>query len=409
MKKIFLVAICIFLLVNLAACMAETPTGEPVAEVPSTAAPTESVSVDMSTSEPTTPDPTPIPPVIETPDGYDENGLPYYSVEENLEMIYDPYQFAGSYSGISVPSTSTADIILEMASDASTLNPDTLPIIRAQYYHYFDNTLGRSVYTPTTLSIKNNIKQKLVASNQITGLNIKENMIEDPEDYAEGSYILREKSGNISISSSIDRLSIILTNSNLFRTIEDAVDGETFLEEMENQQYIANLIEYAGFENPVCKRQLFYSRTGLSEVNYIIYDDTDDPVEKAFNLSFNYIVVGFNQSVPGRVSISLKQNNFNQNAMKMYNAISCGEAKQQLLQGNYFTNVPYEVEEEDIEYVDLTFITNFNQKYYVPAYRFYINTHNINSETNIESWGYYYVPAITGLDFQISDEGFQIG
>lgn len=407
MKKIFLVTICIILLVNLSACVTESPTADPIAEVP--LASTSSEPTPANTPLPVTPEPEVVDPLAETPSGYDKNGIPYYSVEEEPEMIYDTSSFGGSYSATIVPFSCTANILNEMAGDASDFDPDTLPVVRRQYYGYFDNIQGRNFYTPTTSAIKNNIKQKLLASNQFTGLNIKENMIKQPEEFMEGFYSLHYKANNILMGAAFQTFWMDIDNCDFYRTIEDAVDGTTFLNEMKDQQYIAGLIEYAGYQNPVCKRTLLYSAYGLSTIHYDIYEETDDPARNYFNMRYNHISVGFSQSHPGKVSLTLIQTPYNSNIMKEYEAISYSEAKQQLLQGNYFTNVSYEVIEEDIKYAELVYVTDFNQKYYVPAYRFYVKTHDLSPEQGFNLWAHYYVPAITGLDFQISDEGFQIG
>ena len=55
MKKIFLVTICIILLVNLAACVTESPTADPIAEVP--LASTSSEPTPANTPLPVTPEP----------------------------------------------------------------------------------------------------------------------------------------------------------------------------------------------------------------------------------------------------------------------------------------------------------------------------------------------------------------
>ena len=189
--------------------------------------------------------------------------------------------------------------------------------------------------------------------------------------------------------------------------MEEAVDGKTFLDEAKNNPYISGLIELAGYQNPVCKRKISYSTQGISGLSYFIYDETDDPVQNQINLNFHYISIFFDQTDNNETPyIVLHDPEFNENTVKEYPAISYQEAKQLLLEGEYFTNVPYEVIEEDIEYTDLTFITDFNERYYVPVYRFFVNTHDDYSKNDLEAWGMYYVPAVTGLNFQLRDEFF---
>lgn len=402
MKKIFLVAICIFLLVNLAACMTETPTGEPVAEIPFTAIPGESV-------EPVkTPDPTPIPPLVETPDGYDENGIPYYSVEENPDMIYDPYYAAGSYLGVLIPFSTDANSMLEMAGDASSLDPDSLPVIRKQFYNFNDKITQQQVYTVRTPAMiaanKSRAKQRALAANSFTGLRLTESSVKFE---AEDSPVIHYTTQNANFGFDQDGMSIRFNNYTFHRTMEEAVDGKTFLDEAKNNPYISGLIELAGYQNPVCKRKISYSTQGISGLSYFIYDETDDPVQNQINLNFHYISIFFDQTDNNETPyIVLHDPEFNENTVKEYPAISYQEAKQLLLEGEYFTNVPYEVIEEDIEYTDLTFITDFNERYYVPVYRFFVNTHDDYSKSDLEAWGMYYVPAVTGLNFQLRDEFF---
>lgn len=81
--------------------------------------------------------PTPSPSILETPSGHYANGVAYYSVEENPQLIYDPYYIVG-YHGYILPLNTSFNSILEGASDASELSPRSLPVIRLQSYDFTD-------------------------------------------------------------------------------------------------------------------------------------------------------------------------------------------------------------------------------------------------------------------------------
>ena len=172
------------------------------------------------------------------------------------------------------------------------------------------------------------------------------------------------------------------------------------MNKVKDQQYISGIIQYAGYQNPVCKRTINYNQTTPTSV-YYIYDETEDPVQNSIHQSLNCIRITTSNSYLNRIYIDLTQLNYDQYTSMEFEAISYEEARQALLKGEYFTSAPLnEFPEEDIAYAELVFTKEFSDKYCVPAYLFYINLHNYPNKNH---YGLYYVPAVTGLDFQALD------
>ena len=243
--------------------------------------------------------------------------------------------------------------------------------------------------------IRNIISQKLVETNQFTGFDL----TEDSGTFNENTMLYQKGTSILEISYN-NGLTFSFLNSDIYNSIQEGVDGAAFIDKMKDQQYISGIIQYAGYQNPVCKRNINYSFGDFLSYTYYIYNEMEDAAQNFFNQNFNYIAITTSRNITNRVEISLKELLIDENTSKNFEAISYEEAKQQLLQGDYFTLFAYEFNEEDILYADLVYIQQFNQKYYIPCYRFYVITYEEYQDPEEEIWKYYYVPAVKGLEIR---------
>lgn len=404
MKRIITFLLTLILLFSLVGCNTNAPTPEGTSNMESSPSapspeptffPSASVSDASETPEETSINLDP----VETPSGYYDNGLAYYSVEEEPDLIYDTKQIINPYHCLIVPKSSTPNVVIEGAGDASAFNPDFLPVIRLQdytFYSYMTEKYFCTERSPEEIEIiRNIISQKLVETNQFTGFDL----TEDSGTFNENTMLYQKGTSILEISYN-NGLTFSFLNSDIYNSIQEGVDGAAFIDKMKDQQYISGIIQYAGYQNPVCKRNINYSFGDFLSYTYYIYNETEDAAQNFFNQNFNYIAITTSRNITNRVEISLKELLIDENTSKNFEAISYEEAKQQLLQGDYFTLFAYEFKEEDILYADLVYIQQFNQKYYIPCYRFYVITYEEYQDPEEEIWKYYYVPAVKGLEIR---------
>ena len=80
-----------------------------------------------------------------------------------------------------------------------------------------------------------------------------------------------------------------------------------------------------------------------------------------------------------------------------YPIIIASEARELLLEGHYITTVPYEIPgREYIRKVELVYRTGTQKEYYMPYYRFYAELPQEKRENGLNTYGAYYVPAVSG-------------
>ena len=80
-----------------------------------------------------------------------------------------------------------------------------------------------------------------------------------------------------------------------------------------------------------------------------------------------------------------------------YPIITAGQARELLLEGHYITTVPYEMPgREYIRKVELVYRTGTQEEYYMPYYRFYAELPQEKRENGLNTYGAYYVPAVSG-------------
>ena len=80
-----------------------------------------------------------------------------------------------------------------------------------------------------------------------------------------------------------------------------------------------------------------------------------------------------------------------------YPVITAGEARELLAEGHYLTSVPYEMPgEEYIRRVELIYRTGTQEEVFMPYYRFYAQLPQEKREDGLNTYGAYYVPAVSG-------------
>lgn len=78
-----------------------------------------------------------------------------------------------------------------------------------------------------------------------------------------------------------------------------------------------------------------------------------------------------------------------------YPIINSEQARELLSKGNYLTTVPYEMPGlEYVRKVELIYRTGELEEYYMPYYRFYVESPQEERENGLKTYGAYYVPAV---------------
>ena len=80
-----------------------------------------------------------------------------------------------------------------------------------------------------------------------------------------------------------------------------------------------------------------------------------------------------------------------------YPLISVQEAKELLLNGNYISDVMYELMgEEYIKKTELIYRLGVHEEYFMPYYRFYVELPQVEKNDGMKTYGAFYVPAVKG-------------
>lgn len=398
MKKITATLLSILVLLSIAGCNTQTssPENTSVIEVIPSASSEEILPTPYATTDPIPSDSEYSP--IETPSAVDENGDPYYAVVDTELTLSQPLGGMG-FHGIIVTSS---DDIWEGVADASKLNLTTLPVIRRQHYSFFDEKIERPVQSIFTTKQKNNIEQNLITAGSFLGQTITPQRISTSN---VGEYSLEYNSNGMNLSCSAEALSTTIYGDFNIR-ITDAISGEDLMKMFADNDVLNGFIEYAGFTNPVCKRYSSYAYDKTGVAFYYIYNEEDDDRQTLMNQSLSHIELYF--AYDNILVITFRDIEYNEKTIKEYEVIPYEDALDALIAGDYYTDVPYEFKEENIKYADIAYLTMFNERYYIPFYRFYVNTEETAPAEGLEAWGIYYVSALKDLDISI-DEDVSIG
>lgn len=129
--------------------------------------------------------------------------------------------------------------------------------------------------------------------------------------------------------------------------------------------------------------------------SYMLYEGAGDDMEDLLNYKMNF--VEFYPDEEGRLSL-IRINDALSCADKLgdYPIITVTEARDCLLNGNYITSVPYEIEDETlIRKVELVYRSSALEKKLMPYYRFYVELPDyMPKENGPTTFGAYYVPAV---------------
>lgn len=127
---------------------------------------------------------------------------------------------------------------------------------------------------------------------------------------------------------------------------------------------------------------------------YILYEGAGDETEDLLNYKMQF--VQFYPDDEGRLSIIRIHDALScANKLGDYPIITAAEAWDCLLEGNYITGVPYEIEDETlIKKEELVYRSSVLEKTLMPYYRFYVELPEMRRENGPTDFGAYYVPAV---------------
>lgn len=150
--------------------------------------------------------------------------------------------------------------------------------------------------------------------------------------------------------------------------------------------------EIIGYTDPeLCIRGGSYDTDGTQKFTLSFYEGSRDKTEKFENYSFNYT-----EFTPGMIRIYCDKA---AEKIGLYPIISEADALQQLLDGQYYTNVMEEFPGEDaVVRCELMYRSGSKDKTLMPFYRFYVYLENAPGTAlypeGMKTYGAYYVPAV---------------
>lgn len=137
-------------------------------------------------------------------------------------------------------------------------------------------------------------------------------------------------------------------------------------------------------------------QTYVPSYSISISDDKGSQANRLVNNQLRSIVIYVDEQ--GYLSAILI--NLDKTMQKLYDypIISLEEAKQRLIEGNYFTTSWWQGDIEQISYIEMIYQSNRRLDYFMPYYKFYMplkdQTATITHDENILTYVAYYVPAI---------------
>lgn len=151
-----------------------------------------------------------------------------------------------------------------------------------------------------------------------------------------------------------------------------------------------------------------YTFSGEQGYEIAAYDAAGDKTQRLLDYSFDRAT--FSCDNEGRLwLIRLKGHDLSQKVGD-YPIITPKAAKKLLAEGKYITTVPYALPgEEYVRRVELCYLTDRSEAYFMPYYRFLAELPQEEQENGLHTYGAYYVPAVeeaylTGLS--VWDGGF---
>lgn len=138
-----------------------------------------------------------------------------------------------------------------------------------------------------------------------------------------------------------------------------------------------------------------YTTYGEQQYYVSFFDKGGDLAEQIINYNFNQVHFYCNENREVDL-VRIYQPDLS-DKVGDYPIISEKEATKLLLDGSYFTTVPYEMPgREYIAKTELVYRTQIFEKYFMPYYRFYVELPEDEMEDGMKTYGVYYVPAVRG-------------
>lgn len=138
-----------------------------------------------------------------------------------------------------------------------------------------------------------------------------------------------------------------------------------------------------------------YTTYGEQQYDVSFFDKAGDLTEQIINYNFNQVHFYCNEN--REVYLARIYQPDLSDKVGDYPIISEKEATKLLLDGSYFTTVPYEMPgREYIAKTELVYRTQIFEKYFMPYYRFYVELPEDEMEDGMKNYGVYYVPAVRG-------------
>jgi len=123
------------------------------------------------------------------------------------------------------------------------------------------------------------------------------------------------------------------------------------------------------------------------------FDGEGNEMERIINYNFNRVSFGCDDE--GKLMLARIYQPDLSAKIGDYPIISPEQAKEQLLNGNYITTVPYEISAEElIKKVELLYRTGEREEFFMPYYRFYAELPEAERESGMKTYGAYYIPAV---------------
>lgn len=152
----------------------------------------------------------------------------------------------------------------------------------------------------------------------------------------------------------------------------------------------SNIISYDNPQVNICDGS--YNIYKLQKYSIEFFDSSDNFADEIINYNFNRVEFYCNDD--GELYlIRIYRSNFS-DKLGDYPIISAEEAKELLLDGNYYSTVPYPISDEElVKKVELVYRANRYEECYMPYYRFYVELPEMEID-GLKNYGAYYVPAV---------------
>lgn len=175
-------------------------------------------------------------------------------------------------------------------------------------------------------------------------------------------------------------------------TYHNTTDNEAY----ETIAYLSHVYsDLLGMKEPMAVTWGDYNIDGSYSRKYELYDSYGNDTEDI--LHYSLCSASFSPNDEGELYlIRIKNALLTAEKTGDYPIISLQEAEQRLLAGNYQTSVPLAIPgKEYIIKAELAYRTGYMEEMFLPYYRFYVLLPDMGYDNGLQTYGIYYVPAIT--------------